>query len=348
MTDIQICNLALARLGDSRITALTDASAQAQYCSLFYAQTLEELQSEFDWQFCRRQVSLTAGTAPLTGYSNKYALPVDFIRALRLEDIDASENFGSWEIIGTNLHTNMASPVVLDYIGQINPHSEASGPVPLSGAPIPAIFIEALSLKLAAVLAMPLTGSKELFKQCAELYMATVQKPAFGNATEAYAPARTTAAPVSVSEICRRAILRVGSADLFKPHGEPMVIAQSLYESVRDSLLSDFQWSFARAQVSIVKEADPPKTGYSFRYAIPAASKQIIRVNNIDDSENNAQWEVVGGFIHTNFVTPIILDYTATVTDVAKFPPIFVEILTASLAFKLASIVEFPTSQPSK
>jgi hypothetical protein len=153
---------------------------------------------------------------------------------------------------------------------------------------------------------------------------------------------------VSVSEICRRAILRIGSADLFKPHGEPMVIAQSLYESVRDSLLADFQWSFARAQLSIVKDAAAPTTGYSFRYPIPAACKQIIRVNNIDDSENNAQWEVVGSFLHTNFATPIILDHTATVTDVTKFPPIFIEILTATLALKLASIVEFPTNQQSK
>ena len=339
MTEIDICNLALARLGDSRITALAppDATAQAQYCSLFYSQTVEELQAEFDWQFCRKQVNLATGTVPLTGYSVKYALPTDFIRAIRLDDIDASENFGTWEILGTNLHTNLTGTPSLDYIALVT-----------TTTLFPAIFIEALSMKLAAVLAMPLTGSKELFTQCVQLYTATIQKPAFANATEAYAPARTTAAPVSVSEICRRAILRVGSADLFKPHGEPMVIAQSLYESVRDSLLSDFQWSFARFQLSIPKDGDPPKTGYSFRYAIPATCKQIIRVNNIDDSENNAQWEVVGSFIHTNFVTPIILDYTATVTDVTKFPPIFVEILTASLAFKLASIVEFPTNQPSQ
>jgi hypothetical protein len=337
MTDIQICNLALARLGDSRITALTDSTAQAQYCTLFYSQTVEELQAEFNWQFCRKQVNLTSGAAPITGYSTRYALPADFIRAIRLEDIDASENFGTWEILGANLHTNLTGTPSLDYIALVT-----------TTTLFPAIFIEALSMKLAAVLAMPLTGSKDLFTQCVQLYSATMQKPAFFQATEAYAPARTSAVPVSVAEICRRAILRVGSADLFKPHGEPMVIAQSLYESVRDSLLADFQWSFARAQVSIAKDAAAPTTGYSFRYAIPVACKQIIRVNNIDDSENNAQWEVVGSFIHTNFATPIILDHTATVTDVTKFPPIFVEILTATLALKLASIVEFPTSEQSK
>lgn len=337
MTDIQICNLALARLGDARITALTDSTAQAQYCTLFYSQTVEELQAEFDWQFCRKQVNLTSGTLPLTGYSIQYALPSDFIRAIRLGSIDASENFGTWEIVGTNLHTNIASPVALDYIANITTTTS-----------FPAIFVEALSMKLAAVLAMPLTGSKDLFKQCVELYAGTIGKPAFFQATESYAPARASSAPVSVAEICRRAILRVGSADLFKPHGEPMVIAQSIYESVRDSLLADFQWSFARTQISISKDAANPTTGYSFRYAIPTACKQIIRVNNIDDSENNAQWEVVGNFIHTNFATPIILDHTTTVTDVTKFPPIFVEILTTTLALKLAAIVEPPTVASSK
>ena len=520
MTDVQICNLALARLGDARITTLADATAQAQYCSLFYTQTVEELQADFDWSFCREQQNLSGGTSPITGYSVKYSLPSDFIHALRVNGIDASENFGNWEIIGTELHTSFSGSISLDYISNITDETM-----------YPAIFVEALSIKLAAVLAMPLTGSKDLFGQMAELFAATIQKPAFVKATESMGRQRSTntittqadivrlailktgtadgykpggqpailgnsfydqsrdellsefdwafaratpgltadptppygsnytqrypisssilaihrvngipkfenfgvwevvggyihtnfanplllnatervtdvtkfpaifidllvnkiamrlamtngdtprmgilaketefifqkpgfanaieqrSAPIrtpgalSATEICRQTILRIGTADVFKPFGEPMVIAQSLYESVRDSILSDFQWSFARAQVSIAKDAVNPTTGYSFRYAIPATSKQIIRVNNVDDSENNAQWEVVGNFIHTNFATPIILDHTATVTDVAKFPPIFVEILTASLAFKLASIVELPTSQPTQ
>jgi hypothetical protein len=114
MTDIDICNLALARLGDASITALNGTTAQAKYCSLFYAQTVEELQAEFDWQFCRKQVALTSGTAPLTGYSTKYTLPADFIRAIRIEDIDATENFGTWEIVGTSLHTNLTGTPSLD------------------------------------------------------------------------------------------------------------------------------------------------------------------------------------------------------------------------------------------
>ena len=67
-----------------------------------------------------------------------------------------------------------------------------------------------------------------------------------------------------------------------------------------------------------------------------------MRINNLDQRENNAKWEVVGSFIHTDFTTPIILDITTKVTDVAKFPPIFVQMLTLTLALKLCGIVEIP------
>jgi len=517
MTDVQICNLALARLGDARITSLSDSTAQATYCSLFYAQTVEELQADFDWSFCRKQAGLLGASQPLTGYSFKYSLPSDFIRALRVSGIDASENFGTWEIIGTELHTNISGAVSLDYIANTTTTTQ-----------FPAIFVEALSIKLAAVLAMPLTGSKDLFGQMAELFAATIQKPAFLKATEAVgrqrstntittqadivrlailktgtadgykpggqpailgnsfydqsrdellsefdwafaratpgltadptppygsnytqrypisssilaihrvngipkfenfgvwevvggyihtnfttplllnatervtdvtkfpavfidllvnkiamrlamtngdsarmeilaketefifqkpgfanaieqrsAPARTTAA-LSVTEICRQAILRVGTVDSFKPFGEPMVLAQSLYEQTRDELLADFQWSFARAQVSVAKDGSNPTTGYDYRYAIPADTKQILRINNLDDSENTGKWEIVGNFIHTDFATPIIVDLITEVTDPTKFPPIFVNLLTTTLAFKLATLVEAPATK---
>lgn len=334
MTDIQICNLALARLGDARITALTDATAQAQYCSLFYAQTVEELQSDYDWQFCRKQVSLTSGTAPLSGYSVQYTLPTDYLRALRFGNVDSNENFGVWEIVGDKIHTNFASPVALDYIANVTTTTS-----------FPALFIELLSIKLAANIAMPLTGSKELFQQLAEVFGATLQKPAFRSLViNTQAPKSTTSSANSVTEICRQAILRVGPLEAFKPFGEPMLIAQSLYEQTRDELLADFEWSFARSQVSVAKDAVNPVTGsgYLYRYPIPSGTGQIMRINNLDQRENNAKWEVVGSFIHTDFTTPIILDITTKVTDVAKFPPIFVQMLTLTLALKLCGIIEMP------
>jgi len=331
MTDIQICNLALARLGDARITSLSDATAQAQYCSLFYDQTVAELQSDFDWQFCRKQVALSSGTVPSTGFSFQYTLPTDFLRALRLGTVAESENFGVWEIVGDKIHTNLSNPA-LDYIADITDETK-----------FPALFVELLTIKLAGLLAMPLTGSKDLFGQMAELFGATVQKPAFrGLVINTQAPRTTTSAANTVTEICRQAILRVGPLESFKPYGEPMLLAQSLYEQTRDELLADFEWSFARSQISVAKDAANPVagSGYLYRYPIPTGTGQIMRVNNLDESENAGKWEVVGSFIHTDFTTPIILDITTKVTDVTKYPPIFTQLLTTTLALKLCGIIE--------
>lgn len=332
MTDVQICNLALARLGDARITALTDSTAQATYCSLFYAQTVEELQADFDWSFCRKQVGLFGGTSAFTNYSTKYSLPADYIRVIRVSGIDSSENFGTWEVIGTDLQTNISSSLSLDYIANITDTTK-----------FPAIFVEALTIKLAAVLAMPLTGSKELFEQMAGLFGATIQKPAFVAATEAYAPARSTSQTLNQAEICRQAILRVGSAEMFKPHGEPMVIATSLYEQTRDELLADFDWAFARATPGLVADAVAPYVGsggYSKRYLLPSTILTVWRVEDIDSSVNLGQWEIVGQYLHTNMGSPIRLLVTEKVTDVTKFPPIFTQLLTTTLALKLCGIIE--------
>lgn len=329
MTDIQICNLALARLGDARITALTDSTAQAQYCSLFYTQTVEELQAEFDWQFCRKQVSLTSGTAPISGYSVQYTLPTDFLRVLRFGNVDSNENFGVWEIIAEKIHTNLSAPVALDYIAAVT-----------DPANFPALFVELLTIKLAGLLAMPLTGSKDLFGQMAELFGATMQKPGLRSLLiNTQAPKTTTSAANSVTEICRQAILRVGPLEAFKPYGEPMLLAQSLYEQTRDELLADFEWAFTRSQVS-VNSSGSPISGYLYKYAVPAGTGQILRINNIDDAENTGKWEVIGGFVHTDLPSPIIMDITTKITDVTKFPPIFVQILTLTLALKLCSIIE--------
>jgi hypothetical protein len=325
MTDIQICNLALARLGDSRITALTDATAQAQFCTLFYTQTVEELQAEFDWQFCRKQVNLTSGTAPLTGYSTQYALPADFIRAIRLGNIDASENFGTWEIVGTNLHTNLTSSVALDYIANITTTTS-----------FPAIFTELLSIKLAAVLAMPLTGSKDLFTQLAEVYGATLQKPAFLHATERVGRQRATNSITTQADIVRLAILKTGTADGYKPNGQAAMLGNSFFDQARNELLSEFDWSFARTSASITADAANPVTGYAKRYALPAGALSVLRVNEIDASENFSVWEVVGGFIHTEAASPILAEFTTTVTDITRFPAIFIDLLVNKIAMRLA------------
>jgi hypothetical protein len=79
---------------------------------------LEELQTEFDWQFCRKLASLTAdATAPAFGYARRFAVPSDFLRLIRLNGIDEDENFSKWEIVDGFIHTDLLAST-LRYLGR--------------------------------------------------------------------------------------------------------------------------------------------------------------------------------------------------------------------------------------
>ena len=376
MTDIQICNLALARLGDSRITALTDATAQAQYCSLFYAQTLEELQTEFDWQFCRKLASLTAdATAPAFGYARRFAVPSDFLRLIRLNGIDEDENFSKWEIVDGFIHTDLAAPAQIEYIAHVT-----------DAAKFPAVFVEIFSAKLAVNLALPLTASKDLFAQMAEIFSSNIQRPAVKSLILATAKDRPSAT-LTEDELCRQAILRVGTAEQFGPSSQAMLLAKSLYPQVRDALLLTGSWTWAMKSTTVAETLPRPEYKWAYRYAIPADCLRVFRVNDYDYSTGDSAWEVSGNFVLTNadsgspawvtgrtyevgnavsnngavyrclvagstkqpgvtsgwttdwdvwLGTAITLEYVRKVTDVTLFDSLFIDLLTANLASKLA------------
>jgi hypothetical protein len=376
MTDIQICNLALARLGDARITSLSDATAQAQYCSLFYAQTLEELQTEFDWQFCRKLASLTAdATAPAFGYARRFAVPSDFLRLIRLNGIDEDENFSKWEIVDGFIHTDLAAPAQIEYIAHVT-----------DAAKFPAVFVEILSAKLATNLAMPLTGSKDLFAQMAEVFSANMQRPVVKALILATAKDRPSTT-LTEDELCRQAILRVGTAEQFGPSSQAMLLAKSLYPQVRDALLLSGSWTWAMKATTVIESLPRPEYKWAYRYAIPTDCLRVFRVNDYDYSTGDSSWEVSGNFVLTNadsgspawvvdrvyevgnavsnngavyrclvagstkqpgvtanwttdwdiwLGTAITLEYVRKVTDVTAFDSLYIDLLTANLASKLA------------
>ena len=376
MTDIQICNLALARLGDARITSLSDATAQAQYCSLFYAQTLEELQTEFDWQFCRKLASLTAdATSPAFGYARRFAVPSDFLRLIRLNGIDEDENFSKWEIVDGFIHTDLAAPAQIEYIAHVT-----------DAAKFPAVFVEILSAKLATNLAMPLTGSKDLFTQMAEVFSANMQRPVVKALILATAKDRPSTT-LTEDELCRQAILRVGTAEQFGPSSQAMLLAKSLYPQVRDALLLAGSWTWAMKSTTVIESLPRPEYKWAYRYAIPADCLRVFRVNDYDYSTGDSSWEVSGNFVLTNadsgspawvvdrvyevgnavsnngavyrclvagstkqpgvtsgwttdwdiwLGSAITLEYVRKVTDVTAFDSLYIDLLTANLASKLA------------
>lgn len=331
-TKAEICKQAVMRLGTTDSLSQTGGQP-ALFAHSFYEQALEELLSELPWAFAKKQVSITANaTNPTQGYAKRYALPSDFVALLRVNQIDTTENFGQWEIVGGFIHTDLGAPIVIDYTSLVTTVAE-----------FPAPFVEALIARIAAKIALPLTGKADIVSALAQVAAETINRPTIKVLIEKSAKPRAGSAANTVSEICRQAILRVGSADVFKPYGEPMSIATSLFDQTRNELLADFDWQFARTQLTIAADPTAPTFGYAKRYLLPTTTLKVLRVNGVDEDENFGQWEIVGSYLHTNYTPTVNVELTSIVSDASKFPPVFVNMLTVTLAMKLSQLME---SQP--
>ena len=100
-SDVDICNLALARLGDeANIVSISppDQSAQAGYCARFYPMSLSAVLDEHNWGFNSKLVVLALTTNPSSLWDYCYEVPSDMISVIALYDTTAvgDVNYGGF------------------------------------------------------------------------------------------------------------------------------------------------------------------------------------------------------------------------------------------------------------
>jgi hypothetical protein len=66
-TDVGLCNLALAKIGDRRISTLSDGTAEADFCSVFYSEALDEALRAHPWNFAVADARLTVTKTAFSG-----------------------------------------------------------------------------------------------------------------------------------------------------------------------------------------------------------------------------------------------------------------------------------------
>jgi len=159
-SDVTICNLALARISEDQILNIEEDSNNARYCNAFYAQTRDEVLQSNPWRFATTtaQLSQLTGT-PLLEWENKFQLPSDCLRVLSLNRQWFDQSQGYFEVQGTVLLTNEAEAII-KYIQRVT-----------DGNLFTPLFSEALSVKLAARIAKPLTGSDQIAAGLLEEYV---------------------------------------------------------------------------------------------------------------------------------------------------------------------------------
>ncbi len=189
-TQISICNLALARLGQGDISSLADGSIEAKYCNKFWDTDRQAALRDYPWSFAMSNPTPLFPAAPcgVVDYAYTYKLPSDCLRALRLYDaarfpggsgqagmypptdinlVDLAEQTLTelmfFEVrTGRILVTNLA-PATLTYIVNITDVTMFDPQ-----------FIEAFSYRLAVDLALPVTGNATFAQAMTGLYKASL------------------------------------------------------------------------------------------------------------------------------------------------------------------------------
>jgi len=160
MSAIIICNLALNRVGEEQITALTDDSKPARQCNLIYAPARDALLRAYPWNFAMARSELAQlATTPDFEFDYEYQLPNDCLRVWTLYD-DA----GDYVIEGRKLLTN-DDEVYLKYI------KKETDPTKFDAA-----FVTALYLRMAVQLAEVLASDTAMQKEIKDEYMFAIRE----------------------------------------------------------------------------------------------------------------------------------------------------------------------------
>lgn len=85
---VDICNAALSKLGQQRITSLDEGTVPANACKEAYTRCLESELRRHVWGFATKRMQLPASvTPPLFNFQNAFPLPAGFLRLLPLDPL---------------------------------------------------------------------------------------------------------------------------------------------------------------------------------------------------------------------------------------------------------------------
>jgi len=164
-----ICNEALSEIAADPINSVEEASSSAYYCRMHYGTVLEEALAWTDWDWAIRRATLAVRPNDRPGeWLYRYGKPADMAEAMRVLPTVTSQvtsmpvvgpyPFPAWDALGRlpfaiadgSIYTNVVDAMLEYQVNAVDP------------AVIDRHTARAISLELAARLAMPLKKSRDL------------------------------------------------------------------------------------------------------------------------------------------------------------------------------------------
>ena len=168
-TLVSISNRALTFLGAQPITSLADDTKEARACNRMIEQSRDSVLRSHAWNFAVKRASLAANTtAPLFEYTNAFDWPADCLRIIEVNTLE------EWNVEGRQIVTAAAAPLEMVYISQVDDPTIFD-----------VLFVEVLSLRLAADVAYEITASQQILSNMEELYRRKIASARVIDAQEA-------------------------------------------------------------------------------------------------------------------------------------------------------------------
>jgi hypothetical protein len=153
----------------------------------------------------------------------------------------------------------------------------------------------------------------------------------------------------SNTAIANRALRHIGVSKTIASLTEKSESARAcldFYDDVVDEVLRDYDWPFARRHATVAQVATSPTSEWLYSYRVPADCLAVRRILNgsgvrVETEATKIPFlfdaDASGGLLYTDLQAttnaPVVVRYTARVTDVTQFPPDFgrsVELLLAA------------------
>ena len=111
-SETDICNRALSRVGEARITSLTDDTKQARACNSAYAHVRDEVLRSHPWNSAITRTTLAKlSSSPAYGYDDQYQLPSDCLRVVEIYETKLP-----WVVEGRKLLSDEGAPLSVRYV----------------------------------------------------------------------------------------------------------------------------------------------------------------------------------------------------------------------------------------
>ena len=205
-TPVDICNLALARLGDeANVQSISppDGSTQAALCAQFYPIARDTLLSMRQWTFAtvRAQLALLVGDTYHSPWAYAYALPNQCLAVLKILEMDAPddvamsgsvtgqpyrvESLGDGQVV---VLTNVADAAAV-YTRRVEDTAKFSP-----------LFVDAMSWLLVSYLAGPIIkgdAGRTASRATTEAFQQVLGTASMRDAAQQYVPANVSASWIS-------------------------------------------------------------------------------------------------------------------------------------------------------